>query len=261
MLHPFAPEMRDVYFHNGNSAQALSLSPQNTSLQALDCMGLSASRPALVIIGGASLMPPESLERLQTVFDHVFAPLAQSLGLTVLDGGTDAGVIHMMGQARHAIGGSFRLIGVVPQGKARLPGDRPVDPDDSRHDLEPNHTHFFLIPGDAWGSESPWLAELASHISVDHPALTILINGGQVALIDLKENLATGRPAIALSGSGRLADTIAAAIAAPPPETDPAILELIHHYQPSGKLAVIDLSLPVDQMRDRLQQYFISTLV
>ncbi|MGB3199258.1 MAG: hypothetical protein WBA99_00050 [Nodosilinea sp.] len=256
MLHPFTPEISDVHFHNGNSAQALSLLPHTTSQQALDGMGLPTGQPVLVIIGGASLMSAESLERLQTVFDQVFAPLAQSLGLTVLDGGTDAGVIHMMGQARHTIGGTFRLIGVVPQGKARLPSDRPAA--DSRHDLEPNHTNFFLIPGDSWGSESPWLAELASDIATDHPALTLLINGGQVALTDLSENLATGRPAIVLSGSGRLADTIAAAITAAPPETDPAILDLIQRYQPSGKLTVIDLALPVDQMRDRLQNYFTS---
>lgn len=259
MLRPLVPEISDIHFHNGNKAQVLSLPNQTTSLQALDCMGLPMAQPTLVIIGGASLMSAESIERLQTVFDQVFAPLAQSLGLTVLDGGTDTGVIRMMGQARHTIGGNFSLIGVVPHGKARLPSDRHHD--DSRHDLEPNHTHFFLIPGDEWGSESPWLAELASEISADHPALTILVNGGQIALIDLKENLATGRPAIVMSGSGRLADSIAAAIESALPEIDPAILELIHHYQPSGKLEVIDLSLPVGQMRDRLQQYFSSTLV
>ncbi|PZV03631.1 MAG: hypothetical protein DCF32_13520 [Leptolyngbya sp.] len=259
MLRPFIPEMSNVSFQNGNSAQVLSLPNHTTSLEALDCMGVPMPRPTLVIIGGASLMSDESVERLQTVFNQVFAPLAQSLGLTVLDGGTDTGVIHMMGQARHAIGGSFPLLGVVPQGKARLPSDRHHD--DSRHDLEPNHTNFFLIPGDEWGSESPWLAELASQISVDRPALTVLVNGGQIALIDLKENLATGRPAIVLSGSGRLADSIAAATATSPPETDPVILELIQHYQPNGKLEIIDLSLPVDQMRDRLQQYFSSTLV
>jgi hypothetical protein len=259
MLRPLVPEISDVHFQNGNSAQVLSLSDQTTSLEALTCMGLPMAQPTLVIIGGASLMSAESIERLQTIFDQVFAPLAQSLGLTVLDGGTDTGVIHMMGQARHTIGGNFPLIGVVPQGKAQLPSDR--DRDDSRHDLEPNHTNFFLIPGDKWGSESPWLAELASQISIGHPALTILVNGGQIALIDLKENLATGRPTIVMSGSGRLADSIAAAIESPPPETDPVILDLIHHYQPNGKLEVINLSLPIDQMRDRLQQYFNSTLV
>ena len=258
MLYTFATEMIDLHFHNGNSAQALSLSSEHTSGQALDLMGL-AGRPALVIIGGASLMSPESLERLQTVFDQVFAPLAQDLGLTVLDGGTDAGVIHMMGKAREHIGGSFPLIGVVPQGKTRLPSDHPPVSDDSRHELEPNHTNFFFIPGDKWGSESPWLAEFASQISAKHPSLTILINGGKVALTDLKENLATGRPALALSGSGRLADTIAAAMVDSQAEVESQVLELVQHYQPSGKLDLIDMSLPTEQMCDRIRQYFTPT--
>jgi hypothetical protein len=262
MLYTFATEMIDLHFHNGNSAQALSLSSDDTSGQALELMGLVV-RPALVIIGGAALMTPESLKQLQTVFDQVLAPLAQDLGLTVLDGGTDAGVIHMMGKARENIGGSFPLIGVVPQGKTRLPSDHPPVSDDSRHDLEPNHTNFFLIPGDKWGSESPWLAEFASRISGDHPSLTVLINGGQVALTDLKENLATDRPVVALSGSGRLADTIAAAMVGTQAETDspidPHILELTQRYQPSGKLGLIDMAMPTEQMRDRLQQYFIPT--
>lgn len=259
MLDTFATGIIDVHFHNGNSAQVVSLSPHSTSVQALDLMELANPRPALVIIGGASLMSPESLERLQTLFDQVFAPLAQDLGLTVLDGGTDAGVIHMMGKARQRVGGSFPLIGVVPQGKVRLPSDHTSATDESCHDLEPNHTNFFLIPGDTWGSESPWLAEFASVISVGHPSLAILINGGQVALTDLRENLATGRPSIVISGSGRLADTITSAMLTSEAEVEPHILEVVQHYQPSGKLDLIEMSVPTAQIRDRLQLYFTPT--
>ncbi len=259
MQYTFATGIMELHFHNGNNAQALSLAPGDTSTQALAIMGLTATRPALVIIGGASLMSPESLEQLQTVFDKVFAPLAKNLGLTVLDGGTDAGVIHMMGKARQRVGGGFRLIGVVPQGKARLPGPHPPTADDARQDLEPNHTNFFLIPGDHWGSESPWLAEFASQISAQQPSLTILINGGKVAFTDLQENLATGRPAMILSGSGRLADTIAAAMAGSQAEVEPHILEAVERYQSSGKLNLIDIAMPIDQMRDRLQHYFTTT--
>ncbi|MBD1916410.1 hypothetical protein H6F55_22220 [Phormidium sp. FACHB-322] len=115
MLRPFVPEISDVQFPNGNSAQVLSLSDQTTSLQALDCMELPIAQPTLVIIGGTSLMSAESIERLQTVFDQVFARLAQSLGLTVLDGGTDSGPIHLMGQARRTMGGKFPLLGWCPR--------------------------------------------------------------------------------------------------------------------------------------------------
>jgi hypothetical protein len=255
MPHAFTTGLIDLCFANGNRAQALALAEHQTSLQALDAMDLTRPRPTLVIIGGASLMSPESLERLQTVFDQVLAPLAEGFNLTVLDGGTDAGVIHMMGQARRRLGGRFPLVGVVPQGKARLPSDRPTD-SDRRHDLEPNHTHFFLIPGEHWGSESPWLAEFATRIAIGQPSLTLLVNGGKVALTDLSENLATDRPALVLSGSGRLADTVASALVEAPPQVDPPILELVQHYQPSGKLGLIDMAMPTAQMRDRLHDYF-----
>lgn len=257
MPNVFATGIIDLYFQNGNHAQALSLSTGNTSLNALNAMGLAVPQPTLVIVGGASLMSSESLEQLQTVFDQVFAPLAQALNLTVLDGGTDAGVIRMMGNARQTIGGSFRLIGVVPQGKVRLPGDGSPK-DDSHHDLEPNHTDFFLIPGDEWGIESPWLAEFASRIAIGYPSLTILINGGKITLTDLIENLAIDRPVVVLRGSGRLADTVAGVLTDAPTEVDPEILELVQRYQSSGKLDLIDMAMPAAQMRDRLQQYFTS---
>jgi hypothetical protein len=256
MLDTSATEILTVPFQNGNSAQALWLASHHTSRQALETMELLQPSPALVIIGGASLMTPESLDQLQTVFNQVLAPMAQALNLTVLDGGTDAGVIHMMGQARHHIGGDFSLIGVVPQGKVRLPHDSGPAAGDDRHDLEPHHTHFFLIPGDDWGSESPWLADFASQVAANQPSLTLLINGGKVALTDLQANLATGRPALVLAGSGRLADTIALALGDVHSPDDSSIRELIATYQPSGQLAVLDLSLPTDQMRDRLQPYF-----
>ena len=260
MLDTFATGLIDLKFLNGHSAQALSLSDQQTPVQALETMGLSLPQPTLVVIGGASFMSPESLEQLQTVFDQVLAPLAQELSLTVLDGGTDAGVIRMMGRARSQVGGCFPLIGVVPQWKAKLPHNNGLSSisDDSRHELEPHHTNFFLIPGQDWGSESPWLADLATHISAGQPALTILINGGKVALIDLKANLAAGRPTLVMAGSGRLADEVATAMQGAA-EAKPPLLELVQGYQPSGKLELISFDMPMDEMRDRIQRYFVDT--
>ncbi|NJL48328.1 MAG: hypothetical protein HC929_13630 [Leptolyngbyaceae cyanobacterium SM2_5_2] len=235
----------------------MSLSAQQTPLQALDAMGLSIPQPTLVVIGGASFMSPESLDQLQTVFDRVLAPLAQELGLTVLDGGTDAGVIRMMGRARFQINGRFPLIGVVPQGKAKLPnGDSLAITDDSRHELEPHHTNFFLIPGQDWGSESPWLVDLATHISASKPALTILINGGKVALTDLRANLSAGRSTLVMAGSGRLADEVATAMTGDL-AAKPQLLELVQEYQPSGKLELISFDMPMDEMHNRIHQYFV----
>jgi hypothetical protein len=65
----------------------------------------------VVIGGGASLISEEDLQRLQRLFSKVLAPLAQELGVIVADGGTDAGVMRLMGQRRgsrqFSIGGGF----------------------------------------------------------------------------------------------------------------------------------------------------------
>jgi hypothetical protein len=257
MLDTSTSGIVDLTFPNGCNAQALWLSPQQTSPQALESLNLTQPQPTLVVIGGAGLMSEDSLQRLKTIFQDVLAPLAQSLKLTVLDGGTDSGVIKMMGQARQAVGGHFPLIGVVPQGKVQLPGPLTLSDEASRHDLEPHHTCFFLIPGEDWGSESSWLAEFASLIATNQRSLTILINGGKIALTDLAANLSTGRPALVLAGSGRLADTIAAVMAGnPPADIDPQVIDLVETYQPPGKLVSLDLSTPLAEIDQRLKQYF-----
>ncbi len=65
-----------------------------------ELLGLSA-RPVLVVVGGASGMPDES-PGLSTLFDDVLAPLVEKAGATVVDGGTDEGVMRLMGAAREA---------------------------------------------------------------------------------------------------------------------------------------------------------------
>ena len=249
--------IRELMLCDTHAAKAMWLSPSQDKLKALSDMQLKRPNRALVVIGGASLMSPQVQARMQTVFDRVLAPLADELDLTVLDGGTDAGVIHMMGQARHTTQGRFALIGVAPQGKVKLADQEEGDGKRSLHALEPNHTHFFLVPGDSWGAESSWLGEFASLISGDCPSITVLINGGKTSLKDLRTNLEAGRSAIALSGSGRLADKITAAIDGDPIDDEyPEIPDLVQTYQASNKLFSIDVFTPTETLRQYLKQYF-----
>lgn len=78
-----------------------------------------------------------------------------------------------------------------------------------------------MVPGTDWGSESPWLSDLATQMALNAPALTLLINGGNVTLTDFQISLAAGRPVVVVVGSGRLADDIATAMEgqndSPPP--------------------------------------------
>ncbi|NEQ52303.1 MAG: hypothetical protein F6K11_19540, partial [Leptolyngbya sp. SIO3F4] len=125
-------------------------------------------------------MSAESQAKLLRFFNETLATTSEKLGITVLDGGTDAGVNHMMGQARNHINGQFNLVGVAPFNRVIVPGgtSQPQLQNDSGYppvDLEPHHTHFFLVPGENWGSESRWLAHFSSVLAGHFPSMTMLI--------------------------------------------------------------------------------------
>lgn len=172
---------------------------------------LGPPRPVLVVVGGAGGLSPADSQQLAHLFDAVIAPYAQHHGLVVVDGGTDYGVMQLMGRSRARHGGTFPLVGVVVHSKVRWPQQTAAD--DSAT-LEGNHSHFVLVPGDRWGDESLWLAQVATQAAGSEPSLTLLINGGLIALQeDVPHSLAHQRPVVVLAGSGRAADQVAAALA------------------------------------------------
>lgn len=197
----------ELDFGGGTAARAVRLRTFSELNEAPERLGLSA-RPVLVVVGGASGMRPEESARLNALFADVLAPLAERLRATVVDGGTDTGVMRLMGAARASGSHTFPLVGVVVDELADYGGEVPVD----AYELEPHHTHFVLVPGSEWGEEAPWLARLASVIAADLGSATVLVNGGEIAWTDVRHSVEAGRRVVAISGSGRTADVIAAAL-------------------------------------------------
>ncbi|WP_254721890.1 hypothetical protein [Kovacikia minuta] len=101
----------DITFPNGNRACSILIDPSEDLSETLQQIGLQASFPVLVLVGGAGSMAEENLIHLQKLFKDGLAPLAEELGVSIIDGGTDAGIMQMMGQARAAIPAQFPLIG------------------------------------------------------------------------------------------------------------------------------------------------------
>jgi hypothetical protein len=241
-----------INFRNDRTAQVLKLMADQDLAVALSAIGLIENRPVLVVIGGASLISEEDLQRLQRLFSEVLAPLAQELGLIVADGGTDAGVMRLMGNAREEISGTFPLVGFSPDGLVKLPDDETSSTELT--DLEPHHTHFFLVPGDQWGDESRWLARIASQIAGNYPSVTVLINGGSIALVDARENLKVHRPLVVIEGSGRLADEIAEAVNHPEQE----IRQEVANLTETGEITLFDLEDSFTQFEAILRKKFLS---
>jgi hypothetical protein len=200
--------------------------------RAMRSLGLHKTRPTLVLVGGASGISEADINRLEQLFVEEIAPIAQELGVIVLDGGTDAGIMRFMGKARTAIGATFPLIGVAAIGTVILPD---LPPRSDAAPLEPNHTHFVLVPGCKWGDESLWLARIASVLSDGFPSVTIVLNGGEITWRDVANSLEADRPVVTLDGSGRTADKLAAALRGE--ATDGRARQLAA----SGRLQAIDI--------------------
>ncbi|MBN3908475.1 MAG: hypothetical protein HWQ35_18610 [Nostoc sp. NMS1] len=220
-------------FDNGQTALAIRVDRQAELPDALKQIGLGGSHSILVVVGGASNISAADFLRIKRLFTEVLAPIVESLGAYVVDGGTDAGVMQLMGEARTQIGAKFALIGVTPENKVALPNQQ--EPAADLTPLEPNHTHFVLVPGDNWGDESPWISRVATVLANNSPSLTVLLNGGEITFEDAFSSVNTGRLVVVIAGSGRTADILADAL------RGEATDERAKNLAKSGRLQYINL--------------------
>ncbi len=204
MLKPF-----DIPFSNGRVARAVRVEDTKELLHIPRELNLGSSRPVIVLVGGAGGLTDSDLDRLRALFTDSLAPLAESLGAAMIDGGTDAGVMQLMGQARAAGAYHFPLIGVAVEAMVTWPG-LPERKDTAP--LEPHHTHFVFVPGSSWGDEAEWIPQVAKALTGASESATVLIDGGEVAWQDVLHSVRQGRTVIVVDGSGRTADQVAAAM-------------------------------------------------
>jgi hypothetical protein len=172
----------------------------------------AGGRPVLVLVGGAGGMDAAQEEAVRAAFAAHVVPVVAGAGAVVVDGGTDSGVMRAMGAAHHAAGGTFPLVGVVARGTVTLPGEgSPAAAAPDAAAVDPHHDLVLVVPGETWGDESRWLDEAAAALARGRPSVTLVVNGGPIALDDVALSLARGRPVVVVAGTGRLADDVATA--------------------------------------------------
>lgn len=178
--------------------------------QAISELHLNESYPVIVLIGGEidQQQAGATLQAIQTI-----SKLAEDLNALVICGGTDMGVMAEIGQARAQNQYKFPLVGIAPANLVTWTnGPRSAKFmwwGVQRWQLEQHYSHFILVPGDQFGDESSWIVDAAASLSKGNQSVTILINGGEVSRKDIELSLEHGRPVIALSRTGRLADELA----------------------------------------------------
>ncbi|MBE9032994.1 hypothetical protein IQ266_24970 [filamentous cyanobacterium LEGE 11480] len=196
------------------TSQVMEMHAGTVTAEDLAPIVLPHKRPVLVVIGGAKFLGDDVFQQIRGFFHQVLARTAQKLDAVVMDGGTDSGVMRLMGQARQETGAKFPLVGVSPRGLVLLPGEQAISEEQTT--LEPHHSHFILVPGSNWGDESQALAQVATTIAEGAPTIAVMLNGGAITWKDAIQNVKQGRLLLVIDGTGRAADELAAVVRGEP---------------------------------------------
>jgi len=164
------------------------------------------SRPSRVVCGGADALAEPQLTVARRTLGPAIAAAAALTGAVVVDGGTAAGVMALVGAERARDPAAISvLLGVAPAGRVAHAGAS----GDGRTALEPNHTHIVLADSDEWGGETALLMALAEELAHGAPVVMVLAGGGEGTRAELREGIARGWPLFVIEGTGGVADEVA----------------------------------------------------
>ena len=190
---------RQISLKRDLKVKAAHISGDKEIQEALTELQIPHPKPVIVLVGGAGGIGWWDKFPMRKAI-KIIARLAEETQSVVVDGGTQAGIMTEVGKQRKQNKFSFPLIGVV--------FDSLLMQKEPQSILDPNHTHFFLIPGDRWGDESSWISKIATQIAGDKKSITILVNGGQISRTDVSYSVLEDRPTFVMRGTGRMADEI-----------------------------------------------------
>lgn len=174
-------------------------------IAALAELDLPPRTTTLVINGETSDESGFPSAKVRAALAVVIGELSGRPGPVIISGGTDAGVFALLGEVVGDLDFAGSVIGVVPAGKIDKLGGTP---------LEPHHTDIVMVTGDNWGDETPTMLALCRELDRRGPVVALIAGGGEQTMIEIEGHLADGRAVVALRGTGRAADQMAAQPAA-----------------------------------------------
>ena len=237
-----------ITFDNGNHAVVVTARRETDAQTILKSLGIAQPHALIMVFGGAKGLDDSRKARLTELFAGAVAPAAAELGALVIDGGTQSGVMAMMGEALARDGRESQLLGIEPTGKVTFPGGPTHANVKDGAPLEPNHTHFVLVETDEWGGETSIMFKLAEALNV--AVATMLINGGQIAENEASRTVRNGWPLLVIEGSGRFADELSAAVRDARLDTSATIKEITR----SGRVRLFSIDEPALGLKSQLQQ-------
>ena len=195
-----------IEFATGKKAIVL-LGEQDTPAAAiLTALALPRPRALLILNGGTATLEEPLLGQLQRTLQDGLARVVAAEQITVITGGTDAGVFQLFGQGLAQYGRTAPCIGVAVETLVTWPGKA-----QGEATLEANHSHFVLVSGKSWGDETTTLYALAAALGKACPSVAVFASGGEITIHEMQANVVQGRPMVLLAGSGRATDAVLAA--------------------------------------------------
>jgi len=199
-----------INFANGNRAVVIT-APRDASATAIrDALEIASPHAVILLFGGAAGLDDSRRAHLTTLFADGVTPVAAELGALIIDGGTQSGVMAIMGEAVAQSHATVQLLGIAPKGKITNPEIAGASAASDGASLEPNHSHFVVVESSEWGGETTKMLELARAFNAR--IVAILVNGGAIAADEALQSVRNGWQLLVIEGSGRFADEVSAAV-------------------------------------------------
>ncbi len=224
-----------IAFPAGQVALAVRAGPGTDLPAAVRAMGLTTGVPTLVVVSAGSR--PAEVRRLGPLLEKVVVRVVRAVEASVVDDGTSGGVAGLLGEIRVRTKAAFPLLGVAPDDGRDADGDG----------LDPEHTHFVLVPAHDRRDLSRWLASVAGAVGGGNRSVALVAAGGGPAWDDVAALVDAGRTVMAVSRTGGVADHLAAALAGRP--ADERALALAR----SGQICAVDPGRGATVVADELR--------
>ncbi|HBB95913.1 MAG TPA: hypothetical protein DC054_11030 [Blastocatellia bacterium] len=237
----------EINFGKGRSAKYIVASGDSSGAEVVEKLDLPKSQAVILLIGGAAGLDAQPVPGLEQLISRGVARASVNANAAIIDGGTHAGVMALMGQGAADRGHQSALIGVAPRPKVTYPGGPADGSIEDGAALDPNHDYFVLVDEADWGDETGLMFRVAKALANGGKVITVLANGGPVAREEVLRSVRNGWPIIVIEGSGQLADVIARSWRAKKaPAKDAALTEIIAE----GKIQLFSVhGLPVELRR------------
>lgn len=196
-----------IYFPIGSQAQVIRAPRSVTAKEIVGALRLPQPRGLVVLNGGTAELEERLKQHLQRHIADGLARVVADEQITVVTGGTDAGVFVLLGQGVSVWGGTAPCIGVAVDALVRRPGHP-----EGEAFLEPHHSHFVLVEGTQWGDETQIMYALIGELTQQCPSVAVFAGGGEIVKQEMEANVRQGRPMILLAGSGRTTDKVLVAL-------------------------------------------------